>query len=99
MADLARVRRRIMVNSLRKQRVFRDRLNPLEWNMTEHEIKSRFRFFRPTIYFIFGLIKPLIERPTRRSVALPPLMVLCIALRFYAEGLFYLALTDHVRIS
>ena len=35
----------------------------------------------------------------KRSSALPPLLVLCVALQFYAEGAFYLLLGDYARMS
>ena len=88
-----------MLNSLRKQRVFLDRLNPLERIKSDEEIRIRFRFRRPTIYQLDNILRPVIERPTNRSKALPTLLIICVALRFYGDGSFYLTVADTVRIS
>ena len=85
---------RVLERSLRRQCVFIDRLNPLEILRSEENVKARYRFQRATIYSILRLIFDDIVRPTRRSMALPPLVVLCAALRFYASGSFYMVLGD-----
>ena len=56
-------------------------------------------FYRCTIYSILRLVFDDIRRPTRRSMSLPPLLVLCTALRFYASGSLYLVLGDCLLIS
>ena len=85
--------------SMRRQRVFIDRLNPLEILHSEEDVKERYRFFRPTIYAILRDILDDIQRPTYRSESLPPLLVLCSALRYYAIGSYYTVLGDCKRIS
>ena len=85
--------------SLRRQRVFVDRLNPLELLRSEADVRERYRFYRPTIYFILGLVIDFIQRPTYRSEALPPLTILCCALRYFATGSFYTVLGDCIVVS
>ena len=89
----------VLQRSLHSQRVFLDRLNPLESLKSDTDVKARYRFFRGTIYTIMGLILPAIQRPTRKSSALPPLLMLCCALRFFATGSFYMVLGDCLNIS
>ena len=52
-----------------------------------------------TVYSILIMIKDDLERQTKRSCALPPLLQLCVSLRFFAEGCFYMMLGDYCRIS
>ena len=84
----------VLKRSMRRQRVFLDRLNPLELARSEDEVKERYRFYTPTIYSILRLIIGYIDRPTFRSSALPPLVILCCALRFFATGSYYTVLGD-----
>jgi hypothetical protein len=90
---------RVVTGSLRRQRFFRDLANPLEDHRTEPQIKLRFRFYRETIYDILALIFADLVHATRRSRALPPLIQLLIALRFYACGAFYHVVGDHVHVD
>jgi hypothetical protein len=89
----ARRRRRIP-----KPRVFRDRFNPLD-QRTDDELFERCRFRRPTIIFLCGLIKDVIIHPTKRSLALPPIMQLLVFLRFIATGAFHQLIGDSMHIS
>ena len=71
-----------------------DRLNPLEVLRSDEDIRQRYRFYKTTIYSILRLIFDDIARPTKRSMALPPLIVLCAALHFFASGSLYMVLGD-----
>ena len=51
MAELV-VADNVLQRSLRRQRVFLDRFNPLELARSEEEVKERYRFYTPTIYSI-----------------------------------------------
>ena len=84
----------VLKHSLCRQRVFLDRLNPLEMLRSEDDVRARYRFYRTTIYSILRLIINDIRRPMKRSMALPPLIVLCAALRFFASSSLYLVLGD-----
>jgi hypothetical protein len=89
----ARRRRRIP-----RPRVFRDRLNPLD-HRTDDELFDRYRFRRPTIIFLCGLIEDVIIHPTKRSFALPPIVQLLVFLRFVATGAFHQLIGDSIHIS
>ena len=77
--------------SLRSQRKFRDRLNPLEC-YDDVEIKNLFRFQRENILQLTMLLSDHLEHQTGRSLALSPLQQLCITLRYYATGSMQLSL-------
>lgn len=98
MAEIRCVRRAI-ASSLKRQRVFLDRLNPLEVLRDDSDIKARYRFHRATIYSILMLINPDVTNHTLRSHSLPPLLILCVALRFFAGAPFYNMLGDYFHIS
>jgi hypothetical protein len=83
--------------ALRADRVFRDRLNPLE--MDEDDVRDRFRFRPPTIRWLCDLLRPDLERPTDCSSAIPVLYVVCIGLRFLATGGFLITVGDLAGVS
>ena len=97
MAELVAAER-CLRRSMRRQRVFIDRMNPLEVLRSEPSVKEHYRFYTPTIYFILGEILDDIIRPTKRSCALPPLITLCAALRFYATGGYYTLIGQTIHI-
>ena len=66
-------------HALRRERLFRDRLNPLEKYDTL-EIKKLFRFERQNIIQIVNDLRYHIMHPTSRSKALSPLHQVCVAL-------------------
>lgn len=57
--------------ALRRERVFRDRGNPID-NFTDIELIARYRF--PTITGLTDLIKDRVQHPTSRSHAIPALV-------------------------
>ena len=75
--------------SLRRQRLFRDRMNPLEHNSDE-ELYERFRFSRNGVEFILNAISDDLKHSTRRNYYLTPVQQLCIALQYFATGNFML---------
>ncbi len=84
---------------LRRERVFRDRENPLEY-YRDDELRARYRFRRETIVELINLLDDDLTHPTDRNKALPPLLQLCVALRFYACGSFLVVVSDTLpRIS
>ncbi|KAM7304762.1 putative nuclease HARBI1 isoform X2 [Ixodes scapularis] len=80
-----------------RQRVFRDRLNPLE-EFDEDELQERFRFGRAGIVFLADTLRPDLERPTRRSRALSAEQQVIVALQFYATGNFLITAGDYIRV-
>jgi hypothetical protein len=84
--------------NLRKERVVRDRCNPLEI-YTDTECVQRFRFDRKSISDLCQLLSEDLQRPTRRSQALPVVLQVCTDLRFYSQGAFYRATGDCLNLS
>ena len=76
---------------LRRERLFRDGLNPLEV-YDDLEARNLFRFERIHILSITGDLQEHLRRTTGRSRSLVPLQQVCIALRFYATGSMQLPL-------
>ena len=70
---------------LRRERVFRDRTNPLDlW--TDEEMHQKYRFSRLACIRIIDLLQDQLQHPTRRSHALPPCLQVFIGLRFFGHG-------------
>ena len=84
------VQRRVRRN-LRQERVFRARLNPLEF-YDEREVKKLFHFEQVHILRIAGELREVLQRPTGRNRALSTLQQLCIGLRYFATGCMQLSL-------
>ncbi|XP_062586727.1 putative nuclease HARBI1 [Saccostrea cucullata] len=84
--------------SLRRQRIFRDRLNPLNSYCDEEMIK-RFRLDRGSILSILDNVGEQLERPTKRSQGLPASIQLFAALRFLASGTEQRVIGDTLGIS
>ena len=87
-----------MRRNLRRNRIFRDRINPLE-QYDDVDLMKRFWMPRHVILEVINLIETEIEHPTQRSHAIPAsLQVLC-ALRYYATGNFQFVSGDLTGIS
>ena len=50
--------------ALRRERLFRDRNNPLD-NLTDEEVRGRYRFSREAIFRVVEDLRHVLERPTR----------------------------------
>jgi hypothetical protein len=86
MADIVRRLRRIRYIRNRlpfDNRVFRDRANPLE-SLSREEIRDRYRFYPESVIYLCQLVN--LERDTKRSSPLPPLLTTLVALHFFATG-------------
>ena len=59
--------------SLRRQRVFRDRTNPLD-SMSDAELYDAFRFFRHELMDLCDEITEHVEHASHRQGALPPIL-------------------------
>ncbi|XP_064619460.1 putative nuclease HARBI1 [Lineus longissimus] len=84
--------------ALRRERVFRDRRNPLDI-FSDGELLQRYRFSRNGIMFITDLVTPHIEHPTRRSSALLPYQQVLIALQYYGTGTSHKVVGDPLQVS
>ena len=69
------------------QRRILDRTDPL--CVTDSELLRRYRFPRPTIIELIGIVKSEIEPVTKRSNSLPAVLQVCITLNFYATCCLY----------
>ena len=69
---------------LRRERVFRDRANPIAWS--REELWRRYRFTRRGLMALVAALEPKITHETGRSQALSPLLQVCTTLNFYATG-------------
>ncbi|XP_050726940.1 putative nuclease HARBI1 [Eriocheir sinensis] len=83
--------------SLRRERVFRDRLNPLD--ISDDLLLTHYRLPRHEILQLCEEIGPHIHRPTNRAQAIPVHTQVLVALRFYASGKFQNVVGDAAGIS
>jgi hypothetical protein len=67
--------------AMRRERIFRDRTNPLE--IYDLELIERFRFDRRTILQITQLLQDDLDSSTFRNKAIPPLIKILISLRLF----------------
>lgn len=81
--------------ALRRERVFRDRSNPLEI-YSDPELIERFRFPQETILLLAGKLEDRITPGTARNHSVPTVLQVCVALRFYATGSFLNSVGDAV---
>ncbi|XP_061163868.1 putative nuclease HARBI1 [Saccostrea echinata] len=83
----------IMQRSLRQQRVFRDRSQPLD-SLNDSELISRYRFPRRVIFDMIDGVDEQLRPYTQRSHAIPTqLQVLC-TLRYIAKADFFSEVGD-----
>ncbi|XP_064467971.1 putative nuclease HARBI1 [Ornithodoros turicata] len=94
---LRRRHRLFLALSLSRQRVYRDRENPLEC-LDDGELQRRFRFTRDGIFFITSLVALDIEPATRRSQSLPSSLQVLLTLQFLATGNFLITAGDVVNV-
>ena len=73
--------------NIRRNRVFRDRLNPLD-AYNDREIVARYRLSRQMIIKLYDLIGADLEPQTHRNHAIPGMLQIFVALRYYACGTF-----------
>ena len=85
--------------ALRRDRVFRDRLNPLDV-YDDVEILRRYRFTRPVLLEVIDLLEDDISPFTRRSHAVPAtLQVCCVRARQSGAALNNFALRNTVSVK
>ena len=69
----------------RRERVFRDRTNPLEI-YDDVDLFKKYRFNRAGVMTLIDRLGGQLEHQTRRNHAVPPSLQVFVALRFYATG-------------
>uniref|UniRef100_A0A3B3HZE4 Putative nuclease HARBI1 n=1 Tax=Oryzias latipes TaxID=8090 RepID=A0A3B3HZE4_ORYLA len=80
------------------QRVYVERAQPLEQYTTE-ELYARFRVGNTDIKYIADLVRPKLQRRTRRSHSLSVEQQVFIDLRFYVSGTFYQVVGDNIGVD
>lgn len=83
---------------IRIERYIADRTNPLEV-LLPHKVKEKFHFCPETIYYLCDLWENKLSRTTKRSMALPPLLQILVALRFFATGSYFRVIGDTLGVS
>ena len=84
--------------ALRRERLFRDRSNPLDY-LSDEELYQKYRFTREGMYFLCDLLQLDVRRPTNRSKAVPGPLVVCTALRYFSTGCFQRVVGDCMDIQ
>ncbi|XP_053342479.1 putative nuclease HARBI1 isoform X1 [Clarias gariepinus] len=82
----------ILRRAFRHERVFRDRADPLAFS--DEYLTERYRFSSDGIRYLCRLLGPNIQHRTARSHALTVPQMVCIALRFFASGMFLYSVGD-----
>lgn len=77
----------LVQQDLRRQRIFRDRLEPLQ-QFSEVEIKRLFRFEPRSLVALVELVETDLERATQRNKSLTPMLQLCLTLSYLGTGSF-----------
>ena len=72
--------------ALRRERRFRDRLDPLA--LGDSELLKRYRFPRQELVQLIHELDPVLRRRTQRGHAIPPHTQVLLALRLFASGSF-----------
>ena len=82
---------------IRRERVFRDRQNPLD-AYNDEEIRERYRLSRQLIMDLYDVIGEDLEPSTNRNHAIPGMLQIFIALRYYACGSFQNVIGDSIGV-
>ena len=83
---------------LRRERIFRDRLNPLD-RYNDDELFRRFRFPRRELLQLIDTFAEDLNYPCERKGSLPASMQILVALRFYVTGSFQEVIGDTFGVS
>eukprot|EP00105_Crassostrea_gigas_P036952 XP_019921100.1 PREDICTED: putative nuclease HARBI1 [Crassostrea gigas] len=76
----------------KKKRNYRERIEMTD--LSDTQIRSRFRFRRDSITFISDIVRNDLQRATKRSQSISVEMQVMLALRFYASGSFLEVIGD-----
>ena len=88
----------IIENSLRRQRVFRDRLNPMD-AYSDFDFIARYRITKYMFVDLLNKISTKLNRSTARSHSIAPTTQLAVALQFLATGTFQTVIASAHGIS
>ncbi|XP_064875200.1 uncharacterized protein LOC135572104 isoform X1 [Oncorhynchus nerka] len=87
----------VLRRAFRRERVFRDRLDPLAF--PDDHLYERYRFSADGIRYLCRLLGPRIKHRTARSHALSVEQMVCVALRFFASGAFLYSVGDAEQLN
>nr|XP_046149116.1 uncharacterized protein LOC123991537 isoform X1 [Oncorhynchus gorbuscha] len=87
----------VLRRAFRRERVFRDRLDPLAF--PDDHLYERYRFSADGIRYLCRLLGPRIKHRTARSHALSVEQMVCLALRFFASGAFLYSVGDAEQLN
>ncbi|XP_056453570.1 putative nuclease HARBI1 isoform X2 [Gadus chalcogrammus] len=91
------VEAQILRRNLHRERIIRPRLDVLSF--PDEYLFERFRFSASSIIYINDILSPHIAHMTHRGHALSSEQILCIALRFFANGSFLYNVGDAEHVS
>ena len=83
--------------ALRQERIFRPRLDILSF--PDDYLRERYRFSSHSIIYLTDILHPYIANVTHRGRALRTDQILCVALRFFANGSFLYNIGDAEHIG
>lgn len=83
---------------VRRERVFRDRTNPLD-SLNDDQLLERYRFRRNDIFWLVDTFGAELEHQNERKGLVPSYMQVMVALRVFATGCFQLDVGDTFGIS
>ena len=95
--DLLNLKIGANARAIRRERIFRDRENPLEI-LNDEQLYSKYRFTRDGIYFLCENCDGL-ETITDRSFSLSTSLKILVGLRYLASGSFQNVVGDTINIS
>merc|ERR1711970_724166 len=75
------------------RRLIRDRINPLDF-MNDRKIVKRYKLSRPMIYELCDDLDDDLNHYTTRNAALPVVLQILVALRYFATGSFQTMIGD-----
>lgn len=87
----------VLRRAFRRERVFRDRLDPLAF--PDDHLYERYRFSADGIRYLCRLLGPRIKHRTARSHALSVEQMVCVALRFFVSGAFLYSVGDAEQLN
>ena len=87
----------ILRRNLREERLLRPRLDILSF--PDHFLHERYRFSAQSIIYLDQLLSPHVKCQTHRGHALSSIQIICVALRFFANGSFLYNVGDAEHIS
>ena len=80
-------------SNFRRQRIFIDRTNPLDY-LREEDIIQKYRLNRVAIFYLIDSLKDYLDPPTRRSHAIPVHVQVLTALNYLSTGSFHRVVGD-----